>query len=244
MPAEPPTTEPALPPIDSLPVQGNLQVIDDLLDVTGRRVVDIGCGDGGLVREMTGRGGHVTGIEIDDRALARARAAPPAGDERYAVGRGEDLPFDDRSLDVAIFFNSLHHVPVPRQEAALAEAARVLVPQGLLYVAEPIAAGSSFELVKPIDDETGIRAAALAALRAAESSGLFERLDERLYLTHVRHSDVAGFVAKTTAVDPARAAAVEAEGAALEERFHRLGRRTDEGWVFDQPMRATLLAKR
>jgi hypothetical protein len=239
----PPETDPPLPPLDELPVRGHLQIIDDLLDVTGRRVIDIGCGDGALVRALTERGAAVTGVEIDDRALERARAHAPVADETYAVGRGEDLPFDDGTIDVAIFFNSLHHVPMAAQPAALAEAARVLAPHGRLYVAEPIAAGSSFELVRPIDDETEIRATALAALRQATLEGPFTRLDERLYLTVIRYADAAAFRDKMTAIDPSRAARIDADGAELEARFEDLGRREDDGWAFDQPMRAILMEK-
>jgi SAM-dependent methyltransferase len=239
----PPETDPPLPPLDELPVRGHLQIIDDLLDVTGRRVLDIGCGDGALVRALTERGATVVGVEVDDRALERARAHAPVDDESYAVGRGEDLPFEDGTVDVAIFFNSLHHVPVAEQPAALAEAARVLVPHGRLYVAEPIAAGSSFELVRPIDDETEIRTAALAALRRAYRDGPFTRLDERLYLTVIRYADVAQFREKMTAVDPARAARIDAESADIAARFEELGRREEDGWAFDQPMRVILLEK-
>jgi hypothetical protein len=49
---------------------------------------------------------------------------------------------------------------------------------------------------------------------------------------------------KMTAVDPARAARIDAESADLESRFEELGRREEDGWAFDQPMRVILLEKR
>lgn len=231
-----------LPPLDALPEYGHLEVLDALLPVEGRRVIDIGCGDGALVRALARRGASVIGVEIDERALARARAADPAGSETFRVGRGEALPLDAGSVDVAVFFNSLHHVPAGSQPIALQEAARVLVPGGRLYVAEPIAAGPSFELVRPIDDETAVRAAAFAALRRAEAEGLFRRLDERLYRHAAHYRDVAAFRDKMLAVDPARAAALDAD-AGLAARFETLGRPVEEGRAFDQPMRATLLGR-
>ena len=40
-------------------------------------------------------------------------------------------------MDGVFFFRSLHHVPIDAMEAALAEAARVLKPDGFLCVMEP-----------------------------------------------------------------------------------------------------------
>jgi ubiquinone/menaquinone biosynthesis C-methylase UbiE len=58
---------------------------------------------------------------------------------------GERLPFAAAAFDLVLLFNSLHHVPVDRQGAALAEAARVLRPGGDLLVAEPLAEGPWFD---------------------------------------------------------------------------------------------------
>src|SRR3954447_23970558 len=100
--------------------------------------------------------------------------APPGarervGGERSLEGGAQALPLEDASADVVVFANSLHHVPGDLLDAALGEAARVLRPGGLLYLPEPVAEGPYFELVRAVDDETAVRAAAHAAIgRAAE----------------------------------------------------------------------------
>ena len=90
-----------------------MDVIASLLPIEGAHIVDVGCGDGSLVRALTKRGAHVTGVEILDDALNRARAAQPVGDERYLKGVGENLPMHNDSVDAVIFMNSLHHIPIP-----------------------------------------------------------------------------------------------------------------------------------
>src|SRR5579859_5720648 len=97
------------PDADPLPVARHLDRLDALAPVEGRRVVDVGCGAGALVRALTRRGAEGTGIEIDERALAPALAAAPVAAERYRLGRAEALPLADRSVERVIFFNSLHH---------------------------------------------------------------------------------------------------------------------------------------
>lgn len=119
---------------------------------------------------------------------------PPPGRRRedYLEGVGEDLPLADGVADVVTFFQSLHHVPAPRMRDALAEAARVLRPGGLVFVAEPIAEGAFFELVRPLDDETEVRRQAFEALGDAPSVGL-EPVDELEFLNPIAFRDIDGF---------------------------------------------------
>jgi SAM-dependent methyltransferase len=145
------------------PNRKSADVVREVLPLRGARVLDVGCGDGSLVRLMTKEGAAAIGLEISDRQLARARAETPVGDESYRVGRAETLPFEDHAFDIVAFYNSLHHVPVDSQDEALAESARVLASGGHLFVVEPLAEGPMFELMRPVDDETEVRAAALAA---------------------------------------------------------------------------------
>ncbi|MEZ0067270.1 ubiquinone/menaquinone biosynthesis C-methylase UbiE [Streptacidiphilus sp. MAP12-20] len=61
---------------------------------------------------------------------ARTRLAPYGHRARAVQGDATDLPFDDGSFDAVLMFLMLHHVGA--WEEALAEAARVLRPGGLL----------------------------------------------------------------------------------------------------------------
>jgi len=128
--------------MNSHPLRDGADVIRQSLALQGARVLDVGCGDGILVRLMAREGAAVTGLEISEDQLARARAAATVAGESYRVGRAEALPFDDEVFDIVVFFNSLHHVPVEDQETALAESARVLKPGGHLLVVEPLAEGA------------------------------------------------------------------------------------------------------
>ncbi len=143
--------------MQALPRRKHREVIEELLELDGARVADIGCGDGALTRLMTRLGARVTGIEPSAGQLSRARAAELAGDEVYLQGVAEALPLPDASLDVVLFFNSLHHVPVEHQARALAEAARALKPGGRLCVIEPLARGPHFQANRIIEDETEVR---------------------------------------------------------------------------------------
>ncbi len=100
--------------------------------------VDLGCGAGQLVLELAQQapGLHVTGIDLSDKLLADARqSAQQAGlGERvdFRLGNVEEIPFPDRSLDLAISTMSLHHWANPVK--VLDEVERVLKPGGAFYI--------------------------------------------------------------------------------------------------------------
>lgn len=228
-----------------LPRRKHLEVLTELADPRGRRVLDVGCGDGALLRALLRRGAaEAVGLEPSPPQLERARSGPEAEGLRFLAGVGEALDFPDASFDLVVFFNSLHHLPLPAMERALLEAARVLGEGGLLYVAEPLAEGANFELVQPVDDETRVRAAAYAALRAVGDGPVLRAEAELLYDAPSRYTDFAAFRAGMEAVDPARAAVFETREESLRTAFDRLGRRTAEGREFSQPMRVNLLRPR
>ncbi len=224
------------------PVRKHPDVISDYLDLKGRSVLDVGCGDGSLVRFFVRQGATAVGLDSSAAAIERARAAEPAGDESYHVGSGENLPFEAASFDYVVFSNSLHHLPVDAMDRALAEARRVLKPGGLLYIVEPLAEGVFFELTRVIVDETEVRREAYEAIRRAVATG-FVASPEYSYVAALRFADFGEFRTRMIAVDEARTDKVTAMVADLERRFEQLGTPEPEGTVFLQPLRVNVLTK-
>ena len=225
-----------------LPVKKNTQAMTELVAFSGKQIVDVGCGDGTNTRFMAEQGGHVTGVECGELPLAKARAANPVADERYLEGRGENLPLDSGWADLVLFFNSLHHIPSEAMDDAIGEAWRVLAPGGQLLINEPIADGAFFELVRPIDDETEVRAQAYDRIMQAGRHG-FVHEAENSYAIERCFSEVSEFKERMITVDASRRAKVEAAEKELAEMFLRLGDPRDGIYCFIQPMRINLLRK-
>ncbi len=218
------------------------ELLVEILNLDNATVIDVGCGDGWLVRRLAKRGAHVTGVEVSPKQMAMARAATPVSDEHYIQGLAEDLPVTSRSADIVIYFNSLHHIDGDGLMKALREAARVLRSGGILYVSEPLAEGPYFELMKPAHDETAVRQRALDALRFAPEVGL---LIER-QLTHldtVRLADFQAFHDRLTSINPHIRDRFDELEEQLRASFELLGAKTDRGWAFDQPMRVSVLRR-
>ena len=114
------------------------QLIDRARVSQGTRVLEIGCGGGGLLRLLRERGAVAVGIDTLEIALelARGRDDPPG--RLYDVIRiGEDgaLPFRDAAFDAVIGQHVVEHLP--DADAALREWKRVLAPGGRLALATP-----------------------------------------------------------------------------------------------------------
>jgi len=101
----------------------NAEVYDLREICKGKRTIDIGCGFGRFRPIVEEAGGEWVGVE------------PFEGGANTVVADAEDLPFEDNSFEVAIMHAVMEHIPDVSK--AIAEAARVLKPGGVLvgYVA-------------------------------------------------------------------------------------------------------------
>ena len=223
-------------------LSSDLAILERLIEFRDKIVVDVGCGGGALVRDLSARGADVIGLEISEQQLATALERDDQTGARYLVGRAEALPLDDGSVDVVVFMRTLHHVPPDQLTRALSEAARVLRPAGSTYVAEPLAEGDYFQLVSLIEDERDVRAAAQAALANAALAGLV-RITTIDYDVRVSLRDLAALRARVVSVDPAREELFDARTLELAEAFERLGEPGEQPGArsFLLPMRADVL---
>ncbi|MBX6388918.1 MAG: class I SAM-dependent methyltransferase [Frankia sp.] len=97
----------------------------------GLRVLDIGCSAGFICDELAAAGASVTGVDIDVCGLRRARSRF-GGRARFVHADGLALPLPDASFDVVVLNHIYEHVV--DADALLAEARRVLTPDGVAYL--------------------------------------------------------------------------------------------------------------
>ena len=219
-------------------IHRHTEIIAATVALAGRRILEVGCGGGRLLRWLSRRATLTVGLDPAAAQVAHARKAAP--EAAVLVGRGEQLPFPAAAFDLALCFNSLHHVPAEAQPAALAEIRRVLDASGQFLVVEPAAAGPWFELLRPVEDETEVRLGTQERLGAAKRYD-FEVEVARSYDSAVVEPDLEGALARILAANPARADRLTTLRPALARAFEDLGSRSDEGWSFRQPMHLHLL---
>lgn len=101
-----------------------------VMELSGKTVLDVGCGGGLLAEEFARAGCRVTGIDPSSPSLqvARAHATEAGLDIEYLEGRGEEMPIDGERFDVVYCCDVLEHVGDLDQVTA--EIARALKPGG------------------------------------------------------------------------------------------------------------------
>jgi len=105
-----------------------------LADFSGKRVIDIGCGDGIYTVELhtLHKPASIHGIDPVASAIEIAQSRTAGQAITFSVENAYDLPFADDSFDIAYLRGVLHHMDHPVK--ALSEAFRVAQ---VLVVIEP-----------------------------------------------------------------------------------------------------------
>ncbi len=105
------------------------------------RVLEIGCGGGGLLRLLRERGARAVGVDTLESALELARDRDLSGfpkpdrSELTRIGEAAALPFCENAFDAIIGQHVVEHLP--DVDAALRECGRVLQIGGRLALATP-----------------------------------------------------------------------------------------------------------
>lgn len=118
--------------------RGNLQINLDFLAQTGRlqasdNILEIGCGIGTVVFELSRQGYDITGTDISSVAVEYGLAK--YGDIRLEVQPAETLAFDDEAFDVVLSFDLFEHIA--SIDRHVAEVRRVLKPGGCYLFQTP-----------------------------------------------------------------------------------------------------------
>ena len=103
-------------------------------DVTGKRILDLGCGEGGYSRELTKRGAQLVSVDCSKRAIEYAMelAAQESLSIEHYVRNSNDL-FDIASEQFDIVLCSMMLMDCEDFEGTLREVVRVLKPGGRLF---------------------------------------------------------------------------------------------------------------
>jgi len=115
----------------------NLHLSDitlEIVDFSGKKVLDIGCGDGTYTIELFDRGqpSSIIGIDPAQAAIEIAKQKIENRSIEFVVENAYELSYSDNSFDIAYLRGVLHHMDQPID--ALREALRVAP---IIVVIEP-----------------------------------------------------------------------------------------------------------
>ena len=106
--------------------------------LSGKRIVDLGCGNGRLARRLAAAGNAVTGVDSSEEQIKLASGQDERGPgPTFVLAPMEATGLRDASFDLAVISQALHHAADPI--AAIREAHRLLVPGGRLLLLDLLA---------------------------------------------------------------------------------------------------------
>jgi ubiquinone/menaquinone biosynthesis C-methylase UbiE len=184
----------------------------------GSRVLDVAAGTGLATRELVARGALVTGIDLSEPMLERARRH--VANATFLHGRAEELPFEAGTFDAAVSAQAFHWFDRSR---ALAELVRVVRPGGAIAIWwKELMRGDTLRLVREeVSHEVGV------PLLPPISAGGFDAFEESVLVDrslHVIPWIVPTTVAQVVGYERSRARSNKLHGERLDVYLDALAR--------------------
>ncbi len=224
-------------------VTDELAVVEELVELDHKRILDLGCGRALHTRAIAaaGAGRDVLALEVDEVQHRRNLELGDLPNLRFGIGGAEQIPAPDGCFDVVFLFKSLHHVPVVCMDEALEEVARVLVPAGVAYVSEPLFRGAYNDVLRIFHDEGEVRRAASAAMDRALARGVLELVAQEFFCAPLRFRGFEEFEELVIGATHSAHALSDEQRERTRAAFSRHQR--EGGAEFAQPIRVDLLRR-
>lgn len=221
-----------------------LAVLEELVALDDKDILELGCGRAEATRAIAGRGRdrRITALEVDEVQHEQNLAIVDLLNVHFGLGGAEAIPRPDASADVVLLFKSLHHVPVLAMDRALAEIARVLRPGGCAWISEPLFRGEFNDVLRIFHDESAVRRAAFLAIVRAVDTGLLQSERQVFLRAPVHFADFEAFEHRVLGVTHTRHVLSAETLQRVREAFARYAA-PDGAALFRQPLRIDLLRK-
>ncbi|RKY41000.1 MAG: hypothetical protein DRP85_07360 [Candidatus Makaraimicrobium thalassicum] len=101
--------------------------------VAGTRILDIGCGEGIITRQLNGN--LVYAIDISENAIKYAKENNKK--TRFTIGSASQLPYVDKTFDCVSAFEVLEHLTAKDMHNCLKEIQRICKDHGRIVISTP-----------------------------------------------------------------------------------------------------------
>jgi SAM-dependent methyltransferase len=129
------------------------RLTDAMGPCAGKRVLDIGCGAGRNIVPLVAESMQVTGIDIDEQALAEARRRDGCHGAEFHTMSMTHLEFPSETFDGVLAVSVLNHGRTADVDAAFNEVRRVLVARGWFLVTMISTAHPTYGRGEPLEPD-------------------------------------------------------------------------------------------
>jgi len=106
--------------------------------VKGLRVLDVGCAGGSGTNYLALHGAaEAVGVDVSPEAIDWAKNNYQAKNLRFVNADALFLPFNNKSFDIIVSFDTIEHVSKKDQRKFISEAARIISSSGMVVIGTP-----------------------------------------------------------------------------------------------------------
>ncbi|WP_226896403.1 class I SAM-dependent methyltransferase [Poseidonibacter ostreae] len=178
------------------------QTLDEMylvetLNLDNKTILELGCGNASMTKMIAQNGTNrkVIACEVDKTQHEKNLSLNIPNIE-FKLNGAQDIKLDDESVDMIFMFKSFHHIPYDLMKKALKEIKRVLKPNALVYISEPLFKGEQNELIAMFHDEEQVRIDAFTHIKEAVETEEFKLFREIFFQTEVTYKDFEDFKTK------------------------------------------------
>lgn len=168
--------------------------IIETLNLNNKTILELGCGKASMTREIarSGFGRKIVACEVD-KIQHEKNLKENISNIEFKLCGAENLPFDNESFDIIFMFKSFHHIPVELMDKAIDEIQRVLKPNGLVYISEPLFTGALNEILSIFHNEEEVRKKAFETIEKAVKEEKFKLFKEVFFQTETSFENYSEF---------------------------------------------------
>ena len=219
----------------------NEEFLIESLNLNNKTILELGCGDAQKSIKLATNGfdRKVIACEVDEVQYKKNLEKDIANIEFLLCG-AQDIPLKDESVEIIFLFKSFHHIPEELMDKALTEMKRVLKPNGLIYISEPLFQGPLNDIISVFHDEEYVREKAFEAIKRSVEKEQFKLFNEIFFYTPVTYKDFEDFKSKVMNVTFNDYSLDEETIEKTKEKFENYTKKTT---TFEKPFRVDILQK-
>ncbi len=178
------------------------QTIDEIylietLNLNDKKILELGCGDATMTKKIAsnGFGREIIACEVDE-IQHKKNLKLNIDNIEFKLCGAQNIDREDNSIDIIFMFKSFHHIPKELMPQALCEIKRILKPNGLVYISEPLFQGKQNELIAIFHDEEQVRIDAFEAIKKSVEDEEFKLFREFFFQSEITYKSFEDFEKK------------------------------------------------
>lgn len=175
------------------------QTLDEIylietLNLDNKTILELGCGNATMTKQLGSNGSNrkIIACEVDEVQHEKNLKLNIENIE-FKLNGAQKIDLEDESVDMIFMFKSFHHIPYDLMKEALKEIKRVLKPNGLVYISEPLFKGEQNELIAMFHDEQQVRIDAFEHIKEAVQREEFKLFREIFFQSEVVYENFEDF---------------------------------------------------